>query len=79
MFIIRREFAELMEKYGSSNSTSSGSDISVSTGIFHYVYHYTAFQEWMTNVWILENIEMMDKNSLQCANLKKKGFGLVPP
>ncbi|KAK7122448.1 hypothetical protein R3I94_019536 [Phoxinus phoxinus] len=28
----RREFAELMEKYGSSNSTSSGSDISVSTG-----------------------------------------------
>lgn len=28
----RREFAELMEKYGASNSTSSGSDISVSTG-----------------------------------------------
>ncbi|XP_016360300.1 LOW QUALITY PROTEIN: syntaxin-binding protein 4 [Sinocyclocheilus anshuiensis] len=28
----RREFAELMEKYGSSNSTSSGSDTSVSTG-----------------------------------------------
>ncbi|XP_056124811.1 syntaxin-binding protein 4 isoform X2 [Rhinichthys klamathensis goyatoka] len=28
----RREFAELMEKYGSSYSTSSGSDISVSTG-----------------------------------------------
>ncbi|XP_016427805.1 syntaxin-binding protein 4 isoform X2 [Sinocyclocheilus rhinocerous] len=28
----RREFAELMEKYGSSSSTSSGSDTSVSTG-----------------------------------------------
>uniref|UniRef100_A0A8C2HPZ3 Syntaxin binding protein 4 n=1 Tax=Cyprinus carpio TaxID=7962 RepID=A0A8C2HPZ3_CYPCA len=28
----RREFAELMEKYGSSSSTSSGSDISISTG-----------------------------------------------
>uniref|UniRef100_A0A672N7H9 Syntaxin binding protein 4 n=1 Tax=Sinocyclocheilus grahami TaxID=75366 RepID=A0A672N7H9_SINGR len=28
----RREFAELMEKYGSSNSTSSGSETSVSTG-----------------------------------------------
>jgi len=45
LFIIRREFAELMEKYGSSYSTSSGSDISVSTGIFHYVYHYIALQE----------------------------------
>nr|XP_021328247.1 syntaxin-binding protein 4 isoform X2 [Danio rerio]XP_021328248.1 syntaxin-binding protein 4 isoform X2 [Danio rerio]XP_021328249.1 syntaxin-binding protein 4 isoform X2 [Danio rerio] len=28
----RREFTELMEKYGSSSSTSSGSDTSVSTG-----------------------------------------------
>ncbi|XP_050979570.1 syntaxin-binding protein 4 isoform X3 [Labeo rohita] len=28
----RREFAELMEKYGSSSSTSSGSDTSASTG-----------------------------------------------
>ncbi|XP_052467681.1 syntaxin-binding protein 4-like isoform X1 [Carassius gibelio] len=28
----RREFVELMEKYGSSSSTSSGSDTSVSTG-----------------------------------------------
>lgn len=59
-FIIhhRREFAELMEKYGSSSSTSSGSDrtspTSVSTGIFHYVHSYTVFQTGMTNVLFSE-------------------------
>lgn len=69
-FMIRREFVELMEKYGSSSSTSSGSDTSVSTGNFHYVYHFTEFQEWMTNVWFWELVET-DKNSLQCASLEK--------
>ncbi len=70
MFIIRREFVELMEKYGSSSSTSSGSDISVSTGNFHYVYHFTEFQEWMTNVLFWE-LAATDRNSLQCASLEK--------